>query len=113
MVKQKLKNLINLGSFYSHKKLPTYKKSKQENKENVSIWIAASQEHEEVSRLTQDTFHTSDHYILGLLIGLSSTWKHMKRGWWEIGHMGFKNIQGHCMPPKEDMLADCNQIHPN
>jgi hypothetical protein len=36
MVKQRLKNLINLGSFSNYKKLPTYKKSKQENKENVS-----------------------------------------------------------------------------
>jgi hypothetical protein len=37
MVKRKLKNLINLGSFANYKKLPTYKKSKQQNKENVSI----------------------------------------------------------------------------
>ena len=36
MVKRGLKNLINLGSFSNYKKLPTYKKSKQENKENVS-----------------------------------------------------------------------------
>ena len=36
MVKQRLKNLINLDSFSNYKKLPTYKKSKQENKENVS-----------------------------------------------------------------------------
>ena len=36
MVKWRLKNLINLGSFSNYKKLPTYKKSKQENKENVS-----------------------------------------------------------------------------
>jgi hypothetical protein len=36
MVKRRLKNLTNLGSFSNYKKLPTYKKSKQENKENVS-----------------------------------------------------------------------------
>ena len=36
MVKRGLKNLINLGSFANYKKLPTYKKSKQKNKENVS-----------------------------------------------------------------------------
>ncbi|KIM74143.1 hypothetical protein PILCRDRAFT_14692 [Piloderma croceum F 1598] len=30
-------NLINLGSFSNYKKLPTYKKSKQENKENEPL----------------------------------------------------------------------------
>jgi hypothetical protein len=36
MGKQNLKNLANLGSWSNHKKLPTYRKSKKENKENVS-----------------------------------------------------------------------------
>jgi hypothetical protein len=36
MGKQQLRNLANLGSWSSYKKLPTYKKSKEENKENVS-----------------------------------------------------------------------------
>jgi len=36
MGKQKLMNLANLGSWSSYKKLPTYKKSKEQNKENVS-----------------------------------------------------------------------------
>jgi hypothetical protein len=35
MGKHKLKNLMNLGAFSSYKKLPTYKKSKHKNKENV------------------------------------------------------------------------------
>ena len=33
MVKQRLNNLINIGLFSNYKKLPTYKKSKQENKQ--------------------------------------------------------------------------------
>jgi hypothetical protein len=35
MGKQKLINLRNIGLWSSYKKLPTYKKSKEENKENV------------------------------------------------------------------------------
>ena len=36
MGKLKLKNLGNLGLWPSYKKLPAYKKSKEENKENVN-----------------------------------------------------------------------------
>ena len=36
MVKQRLKDFINLGSFFNYKKPPTYKESQQDNKENVS-----------------------------------------------------------------------------
>ena len=43
-------------------------------------WISASREHEDISELIQDSFYTSNHYILNLLIGLASSWKHMRRG---------------------------------
>jgi len=33
MGKCKLKNLVNLGAFFNYEKLPTYKKSKDKNKE--------------------------------------------------------------------------------
>jgi len=39
MGKQKLMNLINLGSWSNYKKKSTYKISKKENKENVSNHI--------------------------------------------------------------------------
>jgi hypothetical protein len=36
MPKRKLRNLLNLGAFSNYKKLPTYKKTKPQDKENVS-----------------------------------------------------------------------------
>ena len=39
MIKCKVRNLVNLGLWSSFKKLTTYKKSKEENKENVSIHV--------------------------------------------------------------------------
>jgi len=36
MPKRKLRNLLNLGAFSNHKKLPTYKKKKQQGKHIVS-----------------------------------------------------------------------------
>jgi hypothetical protein len=36
MPKGKLMNLVNLGAFSNYKKLPTYKKTKPQEKENVS-----------------------------------------------------------------------------
>ena len=36
MTKRKLRNLLNLGPFSNYMKLPTYKKKKLQDKENVS-----------------------------------------------------------------------------
>jgi hypothetical protein len=36
MPKRKLRNLLNLGTFSNYMKLPTYKKKKPQDKENVS-----------------------------------------------------------------------------
>jgi hypothetical protein len=36
MPKRRLRNLLNLGAFSNYKKLPTYKKTKLQDKENVS-----------------------------------------------------------------------------
>ena len=36
MPKRKLRKLLNLGAFSNYKKLPTYKKTKPQDKENVS-----------------------------------------------------------------------------
>jgi len=39
MPEQKLSHLINLGSYKKYKRIPFYKKSKQNNKDNVSFII--------------------------------------------------------------------------
>jgi len=59
MVKRKLKNLVNLGSWSKHKKLPTYRKSKREEKENVSNHVTG-----EIFNLTALTGSPSTGYHL-------------------------------------------------
>jgi hypothetical protein len=117
MPPKKIRNLFNTGAFSNDKKLPTYKKTKCQDKVNVS--------HHNIGGMGADSTHrkppnwssilkSSHNCFTCLAFGLIGSRMHIRR---ELMHDGIlvmwvsKQYKGHWMPPKEDMLAEYNKTN--
>jgi len=112
MGKRKLMNLCNLGSYSTYKKLASYRKPNQDNKENVSKC--------DNTVIPADSTYRIPLAKVKLLIGLYYRFAGRSRRFMDAYAYGAdgklaiwasKTYKGHRMPPKEDMLVDYNKKH--